>query len=189
MQKPRVFKYFPEYDKWAKFSDEECHCQGELPCLDPIFFENPNLNDPVCLDLLADGRVQVEIPDWLQKQLLASIVKTHPNWEDYQVKHFATLLVDELSRTPPVPWIQHNAWPVCCGDFCCYLGEWNQDRFIEVSPDGNGSAFLWAILEDSHRNRRDDPYQLWQEIKSEWTTIYVFKCFTCDKFIAVDQSY
>lgn len=189
MRKQIKFRYFPEYKKWAKFSNEKCLCLDNLPCLDAIYFENPDIEDPVCLDLLVNGQVQVEIPDYLQKQLLNSLQKTHPDWNEGHINNLAAQIVDTLSKTPPIPWIQHNAWPVCCGDFCCYLGEWDHERISEASPDGDGSAFLWAMLEEPYRKRRENPNNLWQEIKSRWTVIYVFRCFECDKLIAVDQSY
>lgn len=189
MRKQVAFRYFPEYEKWAQFADENCHCSDDSPCLEAIYFENPDLEDPVCLDELIDGRVRVEIPDYLQKQLMESIRRKHSNWDDQQVNSAAAQFVDTLSKTPPVPWIQHNVWPVCCGDFCCYLGEWSQEKLIEASPDGDGSAFLWSILADSYRARRDDPQSLWQEIENGWTEIFVFRCFDCNKLIAGDQSY
>jgi hypothetical protein len=189
MQRQIEFKYFPEYEKWAVFTNEKCICPDDLPCLEPIHFDDPDIEDPVCLDQLVNGQVRVDIPAYLQKRLLDSILKTHPSWSGDQTRNFAAQVVDTLSRTPPIPWIQNNDWPVCCGDFCCYLGEWSQEQLTESSSEGNGSSFLWGILADYRRNRRDAPGDIWQEIESGWTTIYVFRCFDCNKLIAVDQSY
>lgn len=183
------FKYFPENKKFAVFATDKCLCKDNLPCLEPIHFEDPEIENPVCLDQLVNGQVRVAISVYLQKRLLDSIVNTHPSWSGDRARNLAAQIVDALSRTPPVPWIQNNDWPVCCGDFCCYLGEWSQEKLTESSPDGNGSSFLWGILEERRRNRRDDPDQLWQEIESGWTTIFVFRCFECNTLIAVDQSY
>lgn len=188
MQK-KEFKYFPEYEKWARFADRQNLRPDDSPCLEGVYFENPDIEEPVCLDLLVNGQVKVEIPNYLHKQLLNSIRKKHSGWDENRVMNFAAQILDALSRTPPIPWIQHNAWPVCCGDFCCYLGEWSDEQLTKSSPDGDGGAYLWTILEDSHRSRRDNPYHLWQEVMSGWTTIYMFQCFECNKLIAVDQSY
>ncbi len=189
MQKQIEFKYFPEYQKWARFANQECFCQNDLPCLEAVYFENPAIENPVCLDLLVSGQARVEVPDYLKKQLLNSILETHPDWSAIQSQELATQIVDALSRTPPIPWIQHNSWPVCCGDFCCYLGEWDHEQLTEASPDGDGISFLWTILDDSYIGRRNSPHHLWQEIKNGWTIIYVFQCFACKKLIALDQSY
>lgn len=189
MREQIAFRYFPEYEKWAAFTDENCPCPDDLPCLEAVYFDDPDIEEPVCLDQLINGRVKVDIPEYLQKQLIDSIREKHHNWDDQQVTNSAGQILEALSRTPPVPWIQHNVWPVCCADFCYYLGEWSQEDLATTSPDGDGSAFLWAILEEPYRSRRDGPQGLWEELISGWTTIYVFRCFECNKLIAVDQSY
>ena len=98
--------------------------------------------------------------------------------------HRVEQAVDILSRTPPVPWIQENEWPAHCGDFCRYLGEWDQARLTAAAPDGNGLAFLWSILPQASRARRDRD-ELWEELGNEWAAVYVFECLTCGKVMAV----
>ena len=103
MRKQVAFRYFPEYQKWAHFADENCLCSDDLPCLDAVYFEDPDIEDPVCLNHLIEGRVRVEIPEYLQNQLVDSIRKKHSNWDEQQVIITAAQIVDTLSKTPPIP--------------------------------------------------------------------------------------
>jgi uncharacterized protein CbrC (UPF0167 family) len=138
---------------------------------------------------LVEGRIRVAIPDHLKVELDESIKSTFPLLDDQHRLDLLELRIEVLSRTPPVPWIQNNNWPVSNGDFCRFLGEWSEDDLTEKSPDNNGKSFLWSILDTNCRNRRSSVDDLWNEIVYGTTAIYVFECLLTKKLIAVDQSY
>jgi uncharacterized protein CbrC (UPF0167 family) len=184
-----TFRYFPDWESKAAISKEECNCTDDLPCLEPIFFEDPDIETPVCVVDLSRGDVRVAIPDHLIETLDVSIRKYFPDLELTARTMKVKQLVDVLSRTPPVPWIQHNAWPVSMGDFCRYIGEWDQHEFDVHSQNKEGKSFLWSILEEYCRNRRQSVESLWDEMEVGKSTVYVFECLTSGRLIAVDQSY
>ena len=186
------FRYFPDYEKWAEFEEPPCDCVGgteeqSSTCLSGVFFDNPDAPESVCLSDLVEGIVPVDIPDWVREELEQSVKATYPGWTDTQVRTHVEKAVDELSRTPPVPWIQNNLWPSCHGDFCAYLGEWDQERLTEASPDGNGQSYLMSIIRDPEG--LGDPDGLWQSIVTGWAQIYVFRCLTCEQLVAIDQAF
>lgn len=182
------FAYFPDYLKWAKFVSDDCDCPDGSPCLEGVYFGDPDIEDPVCLSDLVAGSIRVDIPDYLVDELRKSVKKVNPKWSKKQIDDRVEQAVDSLSRTPAVPWIQENEWPVHCGDFCRYLGEWDQARLTEAAPDGKGLAFLWSILPSAAQARRDRD-ELWEELGNEWAAVYVFECLTCGRLMAVEQSY
>jgi uncharacterized protein CbrC (UPF0167 family) len=189
MSELHEFKYFPNYQTWARFTEDDCNCPLDELCLDGVFFGDPDVPDAICLSWLMAGQYRVEIGHYLIRLLEQSVRLEHPEWSDQQVTVHVDQSVDALSRTPPVPWIQHNNWPVCHGDFCRYDGEWRQDQFIQAAPDGDGVSYLVSILDEPNRERIGDPIGLWESISNGWTTVFVFTCLTCGRRIAVDQSY
>jgi uncharacterized protein CbrC (UPF0167 family) len=182
------FKYFPDWKRWAALTTD-CNCPEGEPCLESAFFEDPEIQNPVCIGSLVSGDVRVAIPEYLVTALISSIQETFGDLPRERQNELVTQAVDQLSRTPPAQWIQSNQWPVCCGDFCRYLGEADQIVLTDKSKDGDGMSFLWSILSEECRKRRDDANHLWNEIESGWTVVYLFECLTCQKLIAVDQSY
>jgi len=185
------FRYFPEYIKWARFSDPPWNCcdDQETPCLNGIYFRTPGLPDEICVHDLVVGKYRADVPEELVPTLEHSVQVTFPDLTTDEVRLRCSSAVDTLSRTPPVPWIQNNLWPVCHGDFCQYIGEWDQEELTKQAPDGKGLEYLMAILVDLDTSPIADPVGLWDEIATEWTTIFVFQCFTCGKRLAVEQSF
>jgi uncharacterized protein CbrC (UPF0167 family) len=183
------FKYFPEYRKWARFISEDCQCLHTEPCLDYLCFDDPDIKSPVCLSDLVEGRIRVSIPASVVNDLKGSVKGFYSNQSEEQIETRVNRSVDELSRTPPIPWIQGNDWPVCCGDFGQYLGEWDQSQFDAEAANANGKEFLWSILSEWCQLRRSSIEDIWTEMGAHWTTIFVFRCLNCDRLIAVDQSY
>lgn len=180
-----MFRYFPEYEKWARFTNEDCVCPNESRCLDGLCFDNPSVPEAVCLNDLVSGRFRVDIPDYLLVDLAKSVNHNYPDWPEDQAKAYSEHTVDELSRTPPVQWIQSNQWPVCHADFCRYLGEWDQSQLARNAPDGDGLTYLMSIVQDPVHDKEG----LWQSIDKKWTIIFMFECFTCSRVIAIDQSF
>lgn len=180
------FKYFTDYKKWARFTDSACDCNG--PCLEGIYFEDPDIPEAVCLRDLVAGKYRVSISEYSRRQLRDSVVAAHSNWTDAQIGDFVQSAIDELSRTPPAPWVQQsNLWPAHHGDFCRYIGEWDQDRLNKEASDGDGERFLMSIIQEPYGVA--DPHRLWGEIGTGWTVMFVFECLICDQRIAVDQSF
>lgn len=185
MSNQHSFLYFPDYEMWARFSEEPCDCDS--PCLDGAWFDGPDIPEAVCSQDLISARVRNHIPDYLKDQLAQSVALTHGDWASDQIRQHIEDAVDRLSRTPPVPWIQNNDWPVHHGDFCRYIGEWDQPRLSAESPDGDGKKYLMSIIEEPEGV--GDPEALWESIGTEWTAVYVFECLECGKRIATEQSY
>ena len=187
-----TFPYFPDYMKWAYFTDPPWLCceDGETPCLVGTYFDgSEDLPDEICLHDLVTGKYRVDVPDYLEQALARSIQATFSDLAADEVQLRCSAAVAALSKTPPVPWIQSNAWPVCHGDFCQYTGEWNQEELTKHAPDGNGLAYLMTILVNLDTSPIANPAGLWDEIASGWTTIFVFQCFTCGKRLAQEQSF
>lgn len=110
MAEDAKFKYFPDYERWARFTDRPAECGG--PYLEGVYFEDPDVPDAVCLQDLISGRHRVYVPDYLRQELEKSTMATYPDWPSGRAREHIQRAIDELSRTPPVPWIQPNRWPV-----------------------------------------------------------------------------
>lgn len=181
------FKYFPDYMKFARFVEDPCdNCSSNI-CLNGAYFEDAEVPDSVCLDLLVSGKYRVYIPDYLKEDLENSVRATYPTWTEEEIRRHIEVIVDELSRTPPVPWIQNNNWPVHHGDFCRYIGEWDQVMLTKESQNGDGLSYLMSILADPEDI--GDIQSLWESIGNGWTVVFVFECLLCNQRIAIEQSY
>ncbi|API94380.1 hypothetical protein BKP57_20600 [Virgibacillus sp. 6R] len=84
--------------------------------------------------------------------------------------------------------MQYNDWPVCCGDYTKYIGEWEREDFEKNSKDGNGLNYLLSILDQSTKDKIENVNNFWEDI-GQYTAIFVFECLNCSKRIAVPQSY
>lgn len=169
------FKYFEDPFKDAEFIDEEeCQsCGSRKHCLEGEYFDFEEEVISVCLDCLMEGKLRVNIPDYIKDRVTG---------KEKEEK------VSELEKTPPIPWIQYNDWPVCCNDFAKYLGEWNREDFNNQSEDGNGLSYLLSILDQSMKGVIVDSQIFWEDI-GNYTAIFVFECLCCSKRIAIPQSY
>lgn len=186
---PHDFRYSPDYESTAEYSEMACDLCGRTPALEAIYFGNSVDAEAVCIECLRSGIITVEIPSYLNRRLEESIRSTNPEIEDAEVVARIAEAVDELSRTPPVPWIQHNYWPVCHGDFARYLGEWSSDTLSQRSHTGDGLEYLLSFLDPFPRESIGDVQALWQSVQRKETAIYVFECFKCSRLIAIAQSY
>jgi uncharacterized protein CbrC (UPF0167 family) len=180
------FKYFADYQRWASFTTQPHTCPNS-EALDGVFFDDSNVPDIVCLADLVAGKTRVYIPEYLIEELKKSIHQTYPNSSDEVIENMVNTKVDELSRTPPVPWIQNNNWPIRNGDFCRYIGEWKQEDLCSQAADGDGFTYLFSILEhaDDYKEREG----LWDAIKTDWTSIFVFEDLANGGRVAIEQSY
>jgi uncharacterized protein CbrC (UPF0167 family) len=186
------FRYFPNYKTLAQFESGPCSCHStdqELSflCLSGQYFANPDVPEAVCIGDLKAGVFRVYIDDYVTRLLEQSVRDTFPDWSSDQIQTHVERAVDELSRTPPVPWIQHNVWPSCHGDFCRYLGEWDQNKLNSMSDRDDRHSYLLSIIQEPQGV--GDPERLWEEIGTGWTAIFAFECPSCGKLVAIDQSY
>jgi uncharacterized protein CbrC (UPF0167 family) len=186
------FRYFPDYKALAQFEPGPCSChstdQGpSFQCLTGQYFDNPDVPEAVCVEDLKAGVFRVYIDDYVIGLLEQSVRGIYPDWSSDQIQSHVERAIDELSRTPPVPWIQHNAWPACHGDFCRYLGEWDQNKLNGMADRGDGKSYLMSIIQEPEGV--GDPDGLWENIGNGWAAIFVFECLSCGRHIAIDQSY
>jgi uncharacterized protein CbrC (UPF0167 family) len=173
-----AFKYFHNPLHNAAFTDKECQfCGSHEYCLEGVYFDRGDEVESVCLSCLQAGDVTVNLPDYVI-QKIASV----------QDENSANESTETLRRTPPVPWIQYNDWVVCCGDFGRYIGEWDRDKLIQESPDGDGMKYLISLLDEFSLIRVQNSERLWKSIGVD-TAVFVFECLTCGKRKAVVQSY
>lgn len=168
----KEYKYFTNVKKNAIFTEKECQfCRSIKYCLEGIYFEQGNI-DSVCLKCLDEKKACVDIPSYVQKR----------------IKNNVDQKVEELSYTPPVPWIQYNDWPVCCDDFMKYVGEWQQSDFINFFEGKNILELFKNVLDNDTLSKVEDINVLWEDLGYN-TAAYVFSCLTCRKIIVVCQSY
>lgn len=183
------FKYFCNPIKNAEITDVKCQsCGADENCLEGEYFDCGDNVVSVCLDCLSKGKVTVNIPNFIKKRLMGHLKETGYVQNENQAEERAESLIDELSKNPPVPWIQYNDWPVCCGEFGRYLGEWGKEEIIKHAPDGNGKQYIISILDDFSRSKIDNVDYFWDDIDRN-TVVYVFECIHCSKYIAICQSY
>jgi hypothetical protein len=187
MTQDYVFEYFPDYRQWAKFTDEPCNGCGQADCLEGIYFGGPSSLTSVCLECLVAGRISVQIPSHVKATLEKSIQETFPDQSLDQLQQLISERLDKLSMTPPVPWIQYNEWPVCEGNFCRYIGEWDQLHLTKDAPQNNGLQYLMSLLTDPETIGHPD--DLWASIESEISVVFMFECLESSRRIAVIQSF
>lgn len=165
------FKYFRDVHQ-AAFTEEPCqYCNSTQNCLEGVYFERLDVKS-ICLECFSKKRVCVEIPPYIRNRIKDNGIRKS----------------NELSFTPPIPWVQHNDWAVCCDDYMEYIGEWEQDQFDDFSTEKDGIALLEELLDDKTRGRVDDITVLWDDLGYD-TVAYVFKCRICGKMRVVCQSF
>lgn len=184
------FNYFKDPLKYARFTDKSCdNCGSANLCLNGIYFDNSEDEfESVCLECLVRGEVIVEIPSFLGERLYNEVKSRYQGSSLLGIEEKVNKMLEELSKTPPVPWLQFNDWPVCCGDFMRYIGEWGREEFNLNSNDGNGKRYLLDLLDDSFINQIDDFEVFWNEI-GEYSIAFVFECIECKVRKVIVQSY
>ena len=166
------YKYFENAKENAYMTDTPCQfCGTTENCLDGVFIEGDEDYESVCLNCYDAKKAPSKIPPFVAEKV---------NNDPQKIK--------DLSDCPPVPWIQSNEWPVCCGDFGVFIGEWSNTDFDNNSEDGNGFGFLQVILADDQKPRVESFENLWNDISFE-AAAFVFRCPHCGKLTAVCQYY
>lgn len=184
-----VFKYFKNPEKNAVLAKTNCQsCDTSENCLEGEYFDQGGNIDSVCFDCLSKGKITVNIPDYIRNRIINHLNEMDIESKESSNEEKAKNLVDELSKTPPVPWIQYNDWPVCCNDFERYIGEWDKLDIIKNAPDENTRDYLMSILDNFSKEKIKDYDLFWDDI-GNGTVIFVFECVHCSKIIAICQSY
>lgn len=177
----KTYKYFEKPLEYADIIYETCNfCNNKKNCMDTIYFNRHEVNEKlICFDCFEKNLLTVNVPEYIKHEL----IKNSQEYGYTDMKQIENKIL-ELSQTPPIPWIQNNNWPVCCGDFTQYVGEWTQNDF---NKHGDGKKILENILCDDDKKIYDIDY-LWNNI-GEWCCAFVFRCIKCKKLIAVCQEY
>ena len=182
------FKYYNHPEVNAILTQVKCQsCDSEEYCLEGEYFDLGGSVESVCLSCLSKGKITVNIPNFIRNRIKNHLTG-NGTASDESSQERAHQLIDELSKNPPVPWIQYNDWPVCCDDFCRYLGEWDRSTVVEKAQNKNPQDYLMSILEEFSKEKIDNFDSFWNDIGNE-TAIFVFECIKCSKIIAVCQSY
>lgn len=183
------FKYFKDFLKNATFTDKQCDiCSSNEYCLEAEYFESDEEYSSVCLKCLINGNARVTIPQHLIKRLRENIKLVNIDIQDDDLKEKINNYILELSKTPPVAWIQFNNWPVYNGDFMRFIGEWTKEDIILNAPNNDGKAYLKLIVDDLTKNKIDDFDIFWEDIE-KYTAIFVFESLDSKKRIAIAQNY
>lgn len=183
------FKYFLNPEKNASYVDEPCEvCGSSDLCLDGTYFDNQEELESICMECLVKGKVVVEFPSFLYDKIYYELKRIKPTLTEEEIKYNVNDIFSELEKTPPVPWLQYNDWPVCCGDFMTYLGELTRNELNSMAVDGDGKTLLLSLIDDEMKNRIDSLEALWDDL-GDHVIAYHFKCMECDKQIAILQSY
>jgi len=183
------FKYFKDFLKNATFTDIKCDlCSATDYCLEGEYFDNDEMYQSVCIKCLLEGKAIVKIPGYIIKNLEISIKSNNNNLSDVEIKKNVENKIYELSKTPPVAWIQFNNWPVLNGDFARFIGEWGKDEIINNTIGNDPKEYLKSILDELSLKGIDNFDIFWDDIGDN-TAVYVFESIDSLKLIAVSQNY
>jgi uncharacterized protein CbrC (UPF0167 family) len=171
------FRLFYDVAMNAVFTDKPCE-EGHLPpFLDAEYFDGGYEDEGVCLECLRSGSKKVSMNTYIKAKIKICAGES------------AALIINELEQTPPVPWIQYNDWPLCCGDAMQYRGEHSrQSIFIDDELKGFPDN-LWIIADEHTRKQAVDHGSLEASIRRGMTVCFIFRCMKCGRYQAVCQSY
>jgi hypothetical protein len=179
---PPEFKYFALPKDQAEYTNIPCECCGTRDyCLDGRYFGDGARVKSVCVYCLKEGKKRVLIPDNIQMKLLKHLQELHPDKPESELKKDALIKIDELERTPPVPWLTKNEWPVGNGDFTRYEFTLEQDLFHK------GKEYFYSVVQGIEKIK--DKERLWDEIGKK-ITVFGFSVIGTEKYaeIVVPQS-
>lgn len=179
---PPKFKYFTTPKKKASFISLPCECcDGTEYCLDGRYFGQEAKTKSVCVFCLAEGKKRVYIPDYIKSKLRNHLHEIHIDKTESQIEQIALAEINELEKTPPVPWLTENEWPVANGDFARYEYQMGKGLFF------GGKEDLFRSLEGIEKIKDKD--KLWKEV-GEKITIFGFSVIATEKYteIVIAQS-
>jgi hypothetical protein len=134
---------------------------------------------PICADCLAQGRGQVNVPDWVKRDLAHAVASVHPAWSLRERESLVAGRLEALAHTPPVPWLQNNEWPVCGDDFAVYKGELTRDKLLaEHRSVEHAKEALHDVIEEVRPEWTLDEEALgtaWEQL-GNFVAIFEFQC-------------
>lgn len=174
------FKYFPDFPAGADLTSDPYSYCGRAPALPAIRLGfGTGANGSICADCLAKGMATVNVPSWVQRDLESGVDRTHPDWSEQQRSRYVSERVNELARTPPVPWLQNNEWPVCGDDFAEYNDEVARELLLQQHETvAEAKSALRGILKDAMPNweQSDNDVDMeWEEL-GNYLAIFLFRC-------------
>jgi uncharacterized protein CbrC (UPF0167 family) len=179
---PPKFKYFSSVKDEAAFINTPCECCGDTEyCLDGGYFGREAKVKSVCVFCLAAGKQKVDVPEFIQNKLLQHLRGFYSDKSEREIKEIATVKISELERTPPVPWLVQNEWPVANGDFAKY--EYTLGKYLFHK----GKQSFFEAIEGIEKIR--DKEMLWSEMGNK-ITVFGFSVIGAKKYtkIAIPQS-
>lgn len=184
------FKYFQNPEKNARYIDEPCEvCGSNNLCLNGTYFDHyEDELESICMDCLVQGKVVVKFPNFLYTRIYDEVKKENQNSTEEQIKNKIDTIFSVLEKTPPIPWIQYNDWPVCCGDFMTYLEELGRDNLNLMATNGDGKSLLFDLLDEETKSRVEDLEALWNDLE-DYDIAYHFKCEKCGKERVIIQNF
>lgn len=184
------FRYFPGYaaENIEGESEERCAFCGANRILTGAVEAPSGELTEACLTCFLAGKAVAGEPDTVG-DLAKNVAAAHPDWTPDECATYIAERRTELSRTPPVPWIQENEWPVCGDDFAVYLGEWTQERLIaETGSEAAARAKVEALARQTFVNISDESLAIaWQGLVN-WWAVFAFRCAGEDREILVVQT-
>lgn len=179
--KQRAFRYFPDYPVGAPLEAPACALCGASPAIPGQWLakDDDGTRRDACAECVAIGNTHADVPSWIERDLLASVEAQHPDWSIEKRSSYVAARIAELSRTPPIAWIQDNEWPVCGDDFAAYVGELTREglerQYGGIVP---GKAALRRIIEQERPAWTKDEETLdwqWSEL-GNFLAVFVFRC-------------
>ncbi|WP_280521317.1 CbrC family protein [Paenibacillus mangrovi] len=86
------FKYFVNPEANAEFTEEVCQfCGATKNCLEGEYFDRGDEVTSVCFDCLIDGKIVVNIPEYLQKKLYSHLKDVFSK-ENVDINKYSNLL-------------------------------------------------------------------------------------------------
>ena len=169
----KTFCYIAD-DAMFPCDGEECHlCETEESPLYLYFGEiihpehaaNPQLarEEPeiseLCAECILSGHVRRNADVRIQKTINRFAKDKQAAWEAFH-------------RTPDIPlFLQYTDWPMCCGDWCEFVGVPSSYDESKVVPDN------YHYWEDSPKAWKSD-FELMPETLRE---ISLFRCLDCEE--------
>lgn len=183
------FKYYDKPLTNAEFEDSPCNiCGNEENCLSGVYLDTSEEYDSICLDCIEKGRLSIEFSPDIHTKIENELSRYNNNASNAELMIRKNNILSELSKNPPVPWIQGNEWPVCCGDFMKYIGEWTRSKFKNTSLNGDGKKYLLDHIDKETLDRIDDVSDVWDALGDE-VAAFAFECLKCKKISIVLQDY
>lgn len=148
----------------------------------------------VCEDCLLTGRLQeynITTNEGDMAALRQQLHALHPHLSDAERERLAHERTIELEhRTPHLVTWQDFFWPAHCGDYCRFVKEVGKPELTQLSPDGDGEAFLAAHAHDITDNTQ--AHAVWESIRPDIPTdghaaysvgVYLFRCLNCGEHV------